>query len=509
MAEDLCKDVLLYTQKFATHTIETQSDYEKFVEDWLKKATYEEYKRMKETGWNIDTDFDMYGGGFIDADGDGDGHLSEEEFKKFQQMINQGHNIKLKEGKSYKEVHETTNRSAISAWQACIVQKYNREPIPDAEQQVVVMDNDNDHGLCKEITPIGNDKIRILIWYNTPYDEPRPKITEIVVLGGKVLEEDSFKEGDVIAGQKLMIVEREPRKALSITILTDRGSITHDLPAFDLQPLYLKRFIFELDLNTVEPSKVYTFSLPSEYKSIAAFSTSDFIPYGLWPNSLQEWQFSTPSNVMTSDTKLHSIVTAIYDPNNIWDVTIAHKSVDDEAICEAKLPDGYLITSGAYQLKVHWRDGDIKPKTMHICETEDLVSFYPKDNRTFQVTITDACGIENQDGQNPPFSLITYAIGIRSISDENIQHKIESTRTNTNIKLQDSAYISTGWIGFKTETPSHAKMPNYFRFTFFPGKDEYVMNDLALDHDEAIKYIIGIKHPNTPIVFLEPSFQKI
>lgn len=64
--------------------VDAQSDYEKFVENWLKTATYEEYKRMKEKGWNIDSDFDMGGGGFITVDGDGDGHFSEEEFKNFQ-----------------------------------------------------------------------------------------------------------------------------------------------------------------------------------------------------------------------------------------------------------------------------------------------------------------------------------------------------------------------------------------------------------------------------------------
>ncbi|WP_408008318.1 hypothetical protein ACJROX_27220 [Pseudalkalibacillus sp. A8] len=510
MAEDLCKDVLLYTQKYATHTIETQSDYEKFVENWLKKATYEEYKQMKNSGWNADTDFEWVGTGYFGADVDGGSTMSEEEFKKLQGMINQGRKIKIKEGKRYKEVHETINRYAISAWQTCIIQKYNGGPVPPEETPVVVTDDENKIGLCKKITPIGNDKIKILIWYNTPHPEsedPRPKINQISVIGGKVIEEDSFKKGEVIAGTKLMIVEREPREALSISILTGRGDITYDLPAFDLQLLNLKRFVFQLDLNTVEPNKVYTFRLPSEYKSIAAFPPGNFSPYGLWPNSLQEWQFSTQSIVMTSNQKLDVIVTAIYDPNNIWDVTIAHKSVDDETLCEAQLPDGYLITSGAYQIKVHWRDGDLRPNTSHICESEDLVSFYPKDNRTFQASIIGWCSSENEDGRNPPFSLTTYAIGIRSKSDKNIQHKIELKKTNTNIKLQDSAYISTGWIGFKMEAPP--RTPEYFSFKFNLEKDEYSLDERILDPGDAIKYIIGIKHPNIPIEFFETSTQQI
>lgn len=510
LPEDLCKDVLLYSQKYTTNTIQSNSDYEKFVEDWLKTATYEEFKRMKEVNWDIDSDFGMGGGEFIGVDADGDGHISEEEFKNFQKLINEGHRLKLKEGSSYTEVHQTLNRFAISAWQACIVQKYSKEPIPDEEKQVVVIDNDNDHGLCKEITPIGNDKIRILIWYNTPYDEPRPKITQIVVFGGKVIEEDSFKEGDVIAGKLLMIVEREPRKALSITILTERGEIAHDLPAFDLQPLNLKRFVFQLDLSTLEPSKVYTFRLPPAYKSIAAFHSSNLGASGLWPNSLQEWQFSTGASVMTSNRKLDIIVTAIYDQSDIWDVTIANKSVDDETLCEVQLPDGYLITSGAYQLKVDWREGDLIPGTLHMCNADSLVSFFPKDNRTFQARIQGWCATEDADGQNRPFSLITYAIGIRSKSDENIQHKIELISNNTNFKLQDSDYISTGWIGFKTELPTEddAKKAPSYTFQFNPEKDEYTHNRILSDF-ASIKYIIGIKHPNLPIEFLETSTEQI
>ncbi|KXY27353.1 hypothetical protein AT268_12980 [Bacillus cereus] len=498
MPEDLCKDVLLYTQKYAMHTINSQSDYEKFVSSWLQTASYEEYLKMRSTGWQANVDFDIVD--IVSGGGGGGSTLSEKEFKSLQNSLSQGSVIKLKDGKSYSEVHEEINRYAIAAWQTCIIQKYQGRTVPEEENQGgTIEDNIYNPGLWKKITPIGENIIRIIFRYNSA-NSTRPKIKKISVIGGKVME-GSAKVGEIIEGDMLITIEREHRKALGISILTEQGFITYDLPEIKTPNLILKRFIFNLDLKNIKGNHLYTFSIPPEYKSIAAFPPGDFGPFGLYPTSLQEWNFETPYFTPISSATLSVIITAIYDPDNNWEVMIAENTVEGGSICEAQLPEGYSITSGAYRIKVDWR-GFVRDPNIILTECESflLLNFYPKDKSTFLVQTTDVCNKNKEDYKSPRSSLTAYALGLYLGEIGDVQHTIESFTEDGILKLKDKTFKSTGGVGYKSEMPYTS--PIYSNYNL-------ENNEYTVYSGGAIKYLIGIKNSNFEIGYQETLTQQI
>lgn len=495
---DDCKDVLIYTSKMERTIIEKKSDYEKFLKEWLISTTYEEYMRMKASGWDADTDFEW----FFVVDGDGSSSSNEEEFKKFQNELRSGKELTLKSTSNYKEVEERINQYAIKAWENCIIEKVGKK---DPSPQIPF-------GLNHQITKIGNNKVKIKIHYIRHSEEDEwPIIKQIIVSGGHI-EENSIKVGDVVDNFKLLMINRVNNEILDVTIITSKGNIDFQLPSADEPPLILKKFIFQLNLKTIKPSTTYSCKVPSEYKIISGFPF-ELDVFGFYPVSLNEWRFETGHIVMTSDQKWNLILTALYDPQNEWDVAISSDTVDKETKCETTLSEGYLITGGAFQYKVHWRSGDLKPRVGHICETEGTINYYPKDEKTFYVQIKGAC---NLDETGIDYSLTAYAIGLKRTGNPGIQHLIEKKEAKPGYyDLSNKSFELTGFLGFSNEIQpdtSVANMPLIVsgHLTYHLDTKRFSsMFGIGSPGLSSQVYLIGISHPHLSTEYMAPEINEI
>ncbi|HDR4871998.1 hypothetical protein ACTFO4_25505 [Bacillus cereus group sp. MYBKT14-1] len=508
---DECRDIL-QNGIFDDHDLTNRNSFKSKLKQWLLNLTYNQVKEMKGGGLSfnipiviedIPTPFEF----------DLDGNYSEDEFKQFQSFLSQGTIKDFESDSYYNTTSHTVNPLIVKAWIDCMKLSSSQPPVPQPPVQLPGPPpiEEFQPGLKSSLTEYDEHTLIFKTWY-VPFgaNDPYPKVLDFKVLGGTY---NNFSVGDSISYPKNIIIKRTGHEPLLITLTTDKGETTNQLPATKPPQLVMKHFVYE-EVFTITNGYQKVFQVPEQFKIIGAgwYNSDNLLGKKyVYPKSAREWIVEIPKNIQGNGHFWLSLIT-IHDPEDQWDVKIFEQSVSNQKSVDVQVSEDYSLTCGGAAFYPQIPEDVIQS----VCNMSGLRSSYPKDEKTWSVTISNECDAE----QFPSWQLKAFAIGLKSKNNEKFL-RLVSTSNETNrydVYLEQKDYEITGG-GIKLEIQAanlHADFGHcdsiypYFYWTNpeIPPFKGWIIRDIIspTNVNNITRYALGIKHPDLDVLYLPLEF---
>lgn len=475
------------------------SNFESNLHEWFKKITFEEYKRIKTFFAELGVDFFVE---YIPVGGSGSGNTTEDEFKQFQQYVEEGKITKLRNDQVLTLVEKSISKEVMNAYKYCIEKKTEAciaEPVNPVDPVDPVDPIEPDYGIKFQKTKNGS-YINIAIWY-VPYNEsdPWPIVEDFFVSESAKCLTGCLKNGEKLKSEHVVVLEKIDPKEATVTIKFNKGTIVISLETDRVPPVKIQRF--RVNYNIQEPDgSLLKCTLPPGYKILSAFRNSpeSGIVLGDFPISPNEW------NVRLNGPQrgFNTYIIAIHDPTNQWEVKIFKNKVINMNKAQCAISEGYILTGGGVDLF-------FRPSEENIRYLVGLNGFYPIDNNTWSVSINGQLDALQWD-------LSAYAIGLKKKGDLESNISVSNDNTVWSFEINDQTITPVSG-GFALNVPNDAvgDIMGIMPLDLIPGSENLKgfgfgwqpTTGLVAD-SKFTKYVISLKHPEMDII-VQPGINDI
>ncbi|WP_342495511.1 hypothetical protein MHB69_09445 [Bacillus sp. FSL K6-0994] len=482
---------------------DNQRNFEELLFEWLKVCTYEEFQQKKKDGlsFGVEFVFEELPIGF-----DLDGNMSRDEFKRFQNYLNEGKIKKISKKESLKILSTTLNKDALEAWLTCMKIELplinpsqkdpSKDPIKDPNEDPKPVEYSP--GLKHTLTKLNQtgSKWKLTLWYQaTGQGDEYPIVNQFKIHGGT--SDTVLKEGDVIRFPIVLIITRNTDEALDINIITNKGSIMDTVDATAPPQLNIQQFWFKR--NTENLTDDISCEVPKGYKIIGG-GWSHYKPLGPAPFVYPESITKLKADTKTYDPLFRYIwfyVVAIFDPADDWDVKLFMHSTNNSEVARVTIPNDYYLTSGWASFNIFDNNGtSINGSDQNTFNIDtSILSSSPVDSNTWEVELNKITSPPIQS-----YEVTALAIGIRPRINNSINIEIKKSQsldywikwdgdilTGGGLKMTPPDKSSSRWVyHLSCIEPESNSIPKRWKFSFSLAGAE-------IEKVNIIKYALGIK----------------
>lgn len=359
--------------------IDVEKSISENVSEWLHKVDYGQFKSKQNSGLKIG--FPIEG-----VPVEISGNHSEDEFNKWKTALGQGKTRQFNESEAMLIVARTASETIVNAWLKCL--------------------DLTGPGLKTSVSDNGDNIVFTARWVPNSIDDYPPHVTDFSVAGATY--DNGFSAGmEIPLGGRSIHLKRNGTAGVDITLNTDKGTQTEQLPPLPDPPIETRQLQFNVrifeessELATAYP-KVEV-NVPEGYKIIGGGAKVNWIHPGnhlieSYPESTQKWIASARESQAPAPSTINTWAIALEDPNDEWEVEIFQDTSDVRAHpnISKQIPENYILTGGG--AKTH--KGETNAGNF-------LTASFPRDSVTWEARSKD-------HNVSSPASLTVYAIGIK------------------------------------------------------------------------------------------------
>jgi hypothetical protein len=255
----LC-DAILSQGVFDQVFIDTSRSISESLFQWLKTSSYKEVKNRIDGGLSIGLPIK---GIPIEFGGD----FSEDEFEKWKQEIDKGNSRNFTENESLKIVSSSASKVIADAWVACIKTSV-LPPVGNTNAPII--------GLLCELNGTENDETIFFKarWIPNSVTDLSPTVTNLTVVGAKILDQTSFAIGDEVPfGGITIVLQRVDKQQIAVNLDTTKGSFSGRVNRQPVRPEEIQLTITvnsdEVKMRIVAPGDELDSVLKVDYSVIA------------------------------------------------------------------------------------------------------------------------------------------------------------------------------------------------------------------------------------------------
>jgi hypothetical protein len=380
---DHCNDILKANGAFNSVIKTSSRSADEQLFEWLKTATWTEFKQKQDAGLNVVLPVDGIPVGI-------DGHYSEDQYKMFTELRDQGKIRFFTEQEFSQSIERTASKEIADKWIQCI-----GDTIGKGLMCRIALDDGLQDGTI----------VFHAIYHPDSEDSKQPTIQSFTLVNGKILDipDPMAANGKVLFGGISATIQRQGKKQVTMTLHTDKGACEPQVAAE--VPPSVPAPVLKIDkfpaVSSAAEHPIARSSVPSGYKVIGGGALANWVEPGSlliasYPSN-NSWIAQSKSHVLGSLATMTAWAIGLYDPKDEWDVRIESASVAYQAYARqsvtATLPEGYTMTGGG---------GVTSPEEPGIL----LTASYPSSNRGWTVNAQDHSVAAT--GQ-----LTAYVIGVR------------------------------------------------------------------------------------------------